>query len=127
PGIVCEPGPGDPPPTEGKVNCQTPDPGKLVRGYAMIQISVATRDQDAGRLLQVDLKTVIGLTIDEARRQLKELGHTGNVTVHIIDGLKGCTADGRVCDYGPTATMTKRDEVQLILSRRKLDISRPAP
>lgn len=127
PGILCDRGLGDPPPKEGRINCQTPDPGKLASRYAMIQISVATRDQDAERLLPVDLKTVIGLTVEEARQRLKELGHVGNVKVRIVDEVKGCSADGRVCDYGPTATMTKHDEIQLILNRRKLDISTPAP
>jgi hypothetical protein len=125
PGIGCHAGPGDPPSAEGLVDCQKPDPGTPASSYAMIQISVKERQRIDFALRHADLQTVIGLTVEDARKKLKQLGHVGQLTVHVSQTrIPGCK-ENRVCGVLPWET-GMQDEVTLTLSP-KLEISAPAP
>jgi hypothetical protein len=79
-----------------------------------------------GQLLARQLAPLVGLTIDEARRRLVQLGHDGAVVVVVLDKfMAGCSQD-QVCTYGPTFAMGVHDEIQLWINPR-LAISAPSP
>jgi PASTA domain-containing protein len=126
PGLSCERGPDDPAPSDGRVDCQSPDPGKLVSSYAMVKISVHEPARRATGLTSTELHKLIGMTVPEARQRLHELGHTGKINVRTTNRfMPECRAD-RVCDYGPHAELFARDDISLFLNKPKLDISAPS-
>lgn len=124
--LSCEPDPGDPPPSDGRVDCQSPDPGKMVSSYAIVKISVHEPARRATGLTSAELHKLIGMTVPEARQRLNELGHTGKINLRTTSRfLPDCRAE-RVCDYGPHAELFARDDISLFLNKPKLDISAPA-
>ena len=125
-GLSCERGPDDPPPSDGHVDCQSPDPGRLASSYAMVKISLHEPARGGTGLTSTALHELIGMTVPEARQRLKELGHTGKINLRTTSRfLPECRAE-RVCDYGPHAELFARDDISLFLNKPKLDISAPA-
>lgn len=80
----------------------------------------------SGMILPRQLAALRGLTVDEAREQLRRLGHDGPVELHVPDRFQpGCARD-RVCDVGPGGARGLHDRVVLWLNPG-LDIAAPAP
>jgi hypothetical protein len=80
----------------------------------------------SGMLLPRQLAALRGVTVDEARDQLRRLGHDGPVTRYVLGRfLSGCARD-RVCDVGPGGARGLHDEIVLWLNPG-LDIAAPAP
>jgi hypothetical protein len=127
-GLGCDAGPDDPPPSNGRVDCQYPDPGKLVSTYAMVKIRVhEPKRRHEGALTSPELHELIGMTIPEARQRLKELGHTGKINVATTSRFMPGCADSRVCAYGPHPELFSSDAISLFLNQPKLHIAAPAP
>ena len=77
-------------------------------------------------ILPRQLATLRGLTIDEARERLKQLGHDGPIRVHVYGQFAAGCARDKVCDVGPGGARGLHDEVVLFVQPR-LDIAAPAP
>lgn len=79
-----------------------------------------------GQIVQRQVAELVGLTIDQARQKLRQLGHDGAVKVVRLDKhMSGCAPE-RVCNVGPTFSFSVHDEVQLWLDPT-LDIAAPEP
>lgn len=119
--LVCD-GPKD----NGKIQCQDPAPGKLVDHYAYIHVAVYHAQQRGGRLLREDLAKLIGLTVDQAKAELKKLGHDGAVNVETEPQyVKKCGAD-KVCEVEPAGGTGIHDDITLYVNP-KLTIAAPPP
>ena len=119
--LVCE-GAAEVP---GRINCQSPDVGQLAYRRSSVNVTVYETPTHAGRIIPPQLDKMIGMTIPEAKKYLKSIGHTGTVEVR-EDGItfhKGCAKD-RVCDYGP-AGLSPGDPVTLIINKTSTDITMP--
>jgi PASTA domain len=79
----------------GKINCQDPDAGQVVERYRMITIRVYQPTVIKGAIVRSQLLTLRGLTPDDAKVQLRKLGHDGEVRI------------GTVTDYGGGKTFDK--------------------
>src|SRR5262249_10308908 len=69
------------PPEPGLINCQDPDAGQLVERYRMIAIAVYREQVIQGAIVRRQLETLHGLTPDQAKQQLRKLGHDGQVSL----------------------------------------------
>jgi hypothetical protein len=69
---------------EGKVVCQSVDPGKRVRDYTMIQVHVYKKHVFTGMLVRDQLKPLKGMTLTAAKTYLKSLGHTGQLKTETL-------------------------------------------
>lgn len=127
PGVGCDPGPDDPAPSDGHVDCQSPDPGRLASSYAVIKVSVRELAHHGDGLRATELRQLIGMTADEARQRLKQLGHTGKVNLRTTTQFMAGCRENRVCDYGPHAELFARDDISLFLNAARLDIAAPTP
>ncbi|HEX3764929.1 MAG TPA: PASTA domain-containing protein [Kofleriaceae bacterium] len=115
---------GATPGAEGHILCQDPEPGQRTNRYAMIQVVIYQPHRFSGMILPQQLAALRGLTVDEARRRLRELGHDGPVRTHVSsDFATGCAAD-HVCEVGPGGARSLHDEIILFLKPR-LEITAP--
>jgi PASTA domain len=111
---------------EGQILCQDPDPGQHRNRHAPIQVVVYKPQRFAETALQQQLLALRGLTVDEARVQLRRIGHDGPVKVVRLDKhVSGCAPE-RVCDVGRGRARDLHDEITLWLNPR-LDIAAPEP
>lgn len=70
--------------TEGKVVCQSVEPGKRVRDYTMIQVHVYKKHVFKGMIVRDQLKPLKGMTLAQARAYLKTQGHTGQLKTETL-------------------------------------------
>lgn len=124
--VECENAAKDP----GKINCQDPEAGKLVARSAMIQVNVYEVHGMKGIIVRGQLATLKGLTLDQAKQQLKKLGHDGEVTVAVVTNsgggqtfVKGC-GDNRVCEWSGESGISIHDGITLY-TNPKLSIASP--
>lgn len=79
---------------EGKVVCQSVDPGKRVRDYTMIQVHVYKKHVFTGMLVRDQLKPLKGMTLTQATAYLKSLGHTGQLKTETLQQhIANCEKD----------------------------------
>lgn len=71
-------------PLEGRVVCQSVEPGKRVRDYTMIQVHVYKKHVFTGMLVRDQLKPLKGMTLAKARAYLTSLGHTGQLKTETL-------------------------------------------
>jgi len=76
------------------------------------------------------LATLKGLTLDQAKQQLKKLGHDGEVTVAVVTNsgggqtfVKDC-GDNRVCEWSGESGISVHDDITLY-TNPKLSIAPP--
>jgi hypothetical protein len=81
----------------GLINCQDPDAGQVVERYRMITIRVYREQVIAGAIVRRQLETLHGLTPDEAKQQLKKLGHDGKVNIGDVTTSGGSHAYIKEC------------------------------
>lgn len=86
----------------------------------------ATSSGIAETTLQQQLLGLRGLTVDEARVQLRRIGHDGPVKVLRLDKHQSGCAPERVCDVARGRARDLHDEITLWLNPR-LDIAAPEP
>jgi hypothetical protein len=111
---------------EGQILCQDPDPGQQRNRHAPIQVVVYKPQRFAETTLQQQLLALRGLTVDEARVQLRRIGHDGPVKVLRLDKHQSGCAPERVCDVARGRARDLHDEITLWLNPR-LDIVAPEP
>ncbi len=66
---------------DGHINCQAPEPGKLAYRSATVHVTVYNEPTHTGRLTLEQMQKCVGMTIPEAKRYLKSIGHDGEVTI----------------------------------------------
>ena len=76
--------------------------------------------------LQQQLVALRGLTVDEARVELRRIGHDGPVKVVRLDKHQSGCAPERVCDVARGRARDLHDEITLWLNPR-VDIAAPEP
>jgi hypothetical protein len=121
--VSCDDAPDEP----GRINCQDPEPGKVVARYVnVIQINVAQSKHRAGIIMRDQLEAMVGLTVDQVKAQLKALGHDGKVIVE--EGHSGNLYDkecgDKVCEVSGGAGIGLHDQVHIIINP-KLTIAPP--
>lgn len=80
-----------------------------------------------GMIFQAEMAALTGLTPDQARMRLKELGHFGPViTVELEQFLPDCQ-QGRVCGAAPAGGTFVHAEITLSVNKPKLAIPAPPP
>ena len=88
-------------------------------GSATAPSGPATAPSRSGLLKSIDrreLASLVGLTLDQARQRLKDIGHTGNVRVtRLVDEDRRCARDA-VCMIQPTGGVMENGEVTLYLN-----------
>lgn len=103
---------------EGKIDCQDPPAGKLVKKYTLVQVNVYAPTRIAGAIVRAQLATLIGKKPDEARAALRKYGHDGEVKV-APNGKRfyeGC-GDARVCAFDvPESGMGVHDPITLFVN-----------
>ena len=111
---------------EGRILCQDPDPGQPRNRHTPVQVVVYKPQRFAETTLQQQLLALRGLTVDEARQQLRRIGHDGPVKVLRLDKHQSGCAPERVCDVVRGRERDLHGEVQLWLNPG-LDIAAPEP
>ena len=95
-------------------------------GAAASSIAVDRTPPFTETTVQQQLQALRGLTVDEARQQLRGIGHDGPVKVlRLYKHRSGCAPE-RVCEVVRGRVRDLHDEVQLWLNPR-LDIAAPEP
>jgi hypothetical protein len=88
-------------------------------GSATAPSGPATAPSRSGLLKSIDrreLASLLGLSLDQARQRLKDIGHTGNVRVtRLVDEDRRCARDA-VCMIQPTGGVMETGEVTLYLN-----------
>jgi hypothetical protein len=88
-------------------------------GSATAPSGPATAPSRSGLLKSIDrreLASLLGLSLDQARQRLKDIGHTGNVRVtRLVDDDRRCARDA-VCMIQPTGGVMETGEVTLYLN-----------
>jgi hypothetical protein len=116
--LECEGAPREP----GLINCQDPEPGQVVERYRMITISVYREQVIAGAIVRRQLAALHGLTPDQARQQLKKLGHDGKVTIdEVTDSGGGHTyvkqcGQNKVCYTSGESGIGLHDDLTLFIN-----------
>jgi hypothetical protein len=105
------------PRVEGRVSCQSPPAGKLVKKYTLVQISVYAPQRIAGAIVRDQLAALVGKSPAEARAALEGYGHDGDVKVAPGPRFyEGCGKD-RVCAFSvPESGMGIHDPITLFVN-----------
>jgi hypothetical protein len=96
---------------------------------ASVTRSVSGRlgDHDDALIIQAEMESVIGLTVEQAHRRLATFGHTGKVRVATLRNHDpGCARD-LVCSTDHPGGAFVHEEIVLYINRTKLDIAAPPP
>jgi hypothetical protein len=91
--LECEGAPREP----GLINCQDPEAGQVIERYRMITIHVYREQVITGAIVRRQLEALHGLTPDQARQQLKKLGHDGKVDIGDVTTSGGSHAYLKEC------------------------------
>ena len=116
--VECEGAPKQP----GRINCQDPEPGKLVARYAMIQVNVYQVHRIAGAIVRSQLETLKGLSPDQAKQALQKMGHDGKVSIGEVTSsggghafLKDC-GQNKVCATSGESGIGIHDDLTLYIN-----------
>jgi hypothetical protein len=117
---------------EGLINCQDPEAGAVVERYSMIKIHVYREQVITGAIVRRQLESLHGLTPDEAKQQLKKLGHDAKVSVGVVTDsgggqtyIKAC-GQNKVCYTSGESGFGIHDDVTLYINPT-LKIAAPPP
>jgi beta-lactam-binding protein with PASTA domain len=110
----------------GQINCQNPMPGQLHYRHAAVNVHVYEAPTHTGRLIRSQLEKVVGMTVANATKYMKTIGHTGELLVYEDPHTfhKNCAKDS-VCDYAPSSGTGTGDRVTLIINKKSVDITLP--
>lgn len=120
--LACDGGPK----VKDHVSCQTPDPGSKVSRGAWIQIAIYKPWDHPGMLVRDQLLPLVGLTVEQAKQQLAQLGYDGNLVVSEQYHYDDKCGQNKVCGVEPEAGIGLHDELRLSINK-KLTIAAPPP
>jgi hypothetical protein len=108
---------------EGKINCQAPAPGAVVKKYVLVQINVHTPTRIGGAIVRAQLFALLGKTPDEAKALLQSYGHDGKVTVRrgdpMVHDYSKCE-EGVVCWFNASESgISVHDDITLYTKPRQ--------
>lgn len=116
----------------GLINCQDPDPGKSVPEYTLIKINVYQPQVLRGIIVRRQLASLHGLTPDQAKQELRKMGHDGPVQVRDVTDygggksyIKEC-GENRVCYTSSESGIGIHDLLTLFINPT-LKIAPPPP
>lgn len=102
---------------EGRINCQAPPAGKIVKKYTAVQINVYHKTRIAGAIVREQLLSLIGMTPADAREALKSFGHDGTVEVSPGSRFWDKCGKERVCAFDqPESGMGVHDPIILYVN-----------
>jgi hypothetical protein len=111
---------------DGRIMCQDPDSGKPARRYAGLGVAIYKEWKHEGMLVRAQLHPLIGLTPDQARTRLKELGHTGKLVVmHEMQFVAKC-GQNKICSIESEAGIGVGDDLMVSINP-KVEIAAPPP
>ena len=122
PAVSCDHEPHD----DGKISCQDPTPGARVSRYAMIQVKVYMPQEHPGTLVRDQIEALRGLTPDQAKQRLREIGHTGKVIIGEVLRFDPKCGQDTVCGTDHDGGMKVDADLELHLNP-KLKLSAPPP
>jgi hypothetical protein len=100
-------------PPVGKINCQTPNPGASVNRHAIVQLHVYEAPTHEGQIVREQIATLVGLTVERAKQELKRMGHDGEVIIEpLLNFSKSCGVD-KVCAVDPLIGAGVHDPIRL--------------
>ena len=106
----------------GKISCQDPQAGQVVEKYALVQVEIYVPHVFKGMVVRDQLRTLIGLTPEQAKAQLVKFGHDGEVVIATVMNsgggesfVKGC-GENRVCELSEDAGMGIHDPITLYIN-----------
>ncbi|WP_309110038.1 Stk1 family PASTA domain-containing Ser/Thr kinase [Saccharothrix sp.] len=104
----------DSPEKQGEVVAQNPGPGRVEKG-SLITLSVSKGNQ----ILMPDLT---GMTVDQARSRLSQLGWTGDLNVSSKSPTNDITQDKKIIDQEvkPNQAIAKNGRVNVVLAEFKV-------
>jgi beta-lactam-binding protein with PASTA domain len=110
----------------GYINCQSPDVGQLAYRNHSVNVTVYETPRHDGRLIREQLEKVVGMSVADAQRYMKSIGHTGELQVYEDPHqfYKGCEKD-RVCKVSPEMGTGTGDRVTLFINKKSVDITLP--
>ena len=118
---ACDDTPADVP--VGKIVCQSPSAGKEANKTATVMVVVKV---PRSYLTDKELHLVIGLSIEQAKAKLAELGYVGKITVGTeLHFVKDCGFD-KVCSTEPVSVVHIDGDLTLSVNP-KAKISAPPP
>ena len=87
-------------PPEGKIDCQSPEPGEVAYTDKEVRVHVFERTQGIpGMLVRAQLAPLKGMKIEEAKSYLKKLGHSGKVEVSTAMLMSDKCMPDTVCSF----------------------------
>jgi beta-lactam-binding protein with PASTA domain len=110
----------------GHINCQRPDVGQLAYRNHAVNVTVYETPRHDGRLIRDQLEKVVGMSVADAQKYMKSIGHTGELQVYEDPHhfYKGCEKD-RVCKVAPEMGTGTGDRVTLFINKKSVDITLP--
>lgn len=112
----------------GTVDCQDPEPGKVVQAYTLVKINVKEGSRLTGFFLREHFDKLKGMPIEQAKAQAKKDGHRGEIRVkeedRFIDGCKENTVCSASAENGSQSGMDSKDPL-LLLTNKTLSIAPP--
>jgi beta-lactam-binding protein with PASTA domain len=111
---------------EGKINCQEPEPGRTVDKHSIINVSVYHKQTHEGRYIREDTEPLIGLSLDQVKKRLAQLGFKGQIDVKEMKEVTetvNCKYD-TVCTIYPMEFQTD-SQITIHVNKAKAEIKMP--
>ena len=88
-------------PANGTVRCQNPDAGATVDVHAFVRVEIYQERDRSGELVRAQTASLIGLTVDEAKKKLAAMGYTGHLEIFEDKAAPTRCKRGTVCRVHP--------------------------
>jgi hypothetical protein len=77
-----------------RIDCQDPAPGTSVKPYTMVKFNLKRSDRISNTVLRRDFDQMPGMTVEQATKLAKSVGHDGPVRVEKLgEFMAGCKAN----------------------------------
>src|SRR5262245_849445 len=108
------------------INCQSPEAGRPVYKHGIINVTVYHPQTFSGSLTRAQMEKVVGMTIADAKKYLKSLGHDGEVKIYEQYQFSEKCGQGRVCGTNESSGAYIHGEITLIVNPSpNVDITMP--
>ncbi len=101
---------------EGLIGCQDPSPGTRMSQSARLRIAVYKPWAHPGMLVRDQLVTLHGLTVEQAKERLLQLGHTGELIVHTRSDVDPRYGHHQICQIDSEAGISISEPLQIYIN-----------
>jgi len=112
----------------GKVDCQDPAPGKVVKAYTLVRFNVKEGSRLTGMFLRRHFESLKGMPVEQAKAQAKKDGHAGEIRVkeesEFVEGCKEKTVCSASDERGGQSGMDSKDAL-ILHTNKTLSIAPP--